>query len=180
MKRAAIYLSLALLFNGCGSSGKVETLADTLVRRTESQPPSNLFEADIDPFIDLDGMSEAGVKELFGMMNKADQRYRDSLYSGRKENEILYSRKMGANDEANLKLLGKIVQKFGWPRISVFGEEVAETAWLIIWHQRSKRHVLCQYFDLMERAVAAGEMNANMFEQIKEQVALLSSDQIVF
>lgn len=139
---------------------------------------SSLMYADIDPFIQVDNMTENQVIQLFSEMHQADQQYRDSLYNGRKENKASFSQKMGANDEANLKILNKIIQKYGWPKKSVFGEEAAETAWLIIWHHRDNRHILCKHFDLMEKAVGEGEMSAVAFQQIKEEVEKLSPDQI--
>lgn len=140
--------------------------------------PSSLMYADIDPFIQVDTMTGDEVTQLFSKMHQADQQFRDSLNRGRKEKETFFLQKMGANDEANLKILNKIIQQYGWPRKSVFGEEAAETAWLIIWHHRGSRHILCQHFDLMEKAARDGEMDASLFQQIKDEVPLLSPDQI--
>ncbi|MDR6809351.1 hypothetical protein J2Y45_000104 [Dyadobacter sp. BE34] len=140
--------------------------------------PSSLMYADIDPFIHVDDLTKNELIQLFAKMYQADQQYRDSLNNGRKENETFFLQKMRANDEANLKVLDNIIQKHGWPYKSVFGEEAADTAWLIIWHHRGKRSVLCRHFDLMEKAVNEGEMSASAFQQIKDQVELLSPDQI--
>jgi hypothetical protein len=139
---------------------------------------SYLIDADIDPFTSIDGLTKNELIQLFARMHQADQQYRDSLYGGRKEKEAFFSRKMRGNDEANLKILDNIIQRHGWPHKSVFGEEAALTAWLVIWHHRDKRSVLCRHFDLMEKAVAIGEMNAELFQQIKEEVELLSPDQV--
>ncbi len=140
--------------------------------------PSSLMYADIDPFIRVDTMTEDEVTQLFGKMHHADQQFRDSLNRGSKEKETFFLQKMRANDEANLKILNKIIQHYGWPPKSVFGETAAETAWLVIWHHRGSRYILCQHFDLMEKAVHEGEMNASLFQQIKDEVTLLSPDQI--
>lgn len=180
MKRAAIWISFVLLGNGCKPSGKEHTASDTPKQTAEVYATSRLLDADIDPFISMDGMTVEEVKQLFERMYKADQQYRDSLNAGRKENEAFYIRKMIANDEANLKILDKIVEKFGWPRISIFGKEAGETAWLIIWHHRGKRHILCRHFDLMEKVADENEMEPGFFEQIKDEVALLSPDQIPY
>ena len=140
--------------------------------------PSNLMYADIDPFIRVDDLTKSELMQLFAKMYHADQQYRDSLNNGRKENETFFLQKMRANDEANLKILDNIIQKHGWPYKSVFGEEAADTTWLVIWHHRGKRSVLCRHFDLMEKAVNEGEMSASAFQQIKDGVEKLSPDQI--
>lgn len=162
----------------CNSPRPAGTQAHSGEPAGQLSRPSSLMYADIDPFIQVDLLNKDEVIQLFSKMHKADQEYRDSLNNGRKENETTFLQKMGANDEANLKILDKIIRTHGWPKKSVFGEEAAETAWLIIWHHRGNRHILCQHFDLMEKAVNGGEMSASLFQQIKDQVEMLSPDQI--
>jgi len=176
--RLTIIVSILFLLACCNSPKSTHT--QTVSGETASQVSrkSDLMYADIDPFIEVESMTEKEIVKLFSKMQQVDQQYRDSLYNGRKENEAFFDQKMRANDEANLKILEKIIQKYGWPKKSVFGEEAAETAWLIIWHRRNNRHILCRYFDLMEKAVHDGEMRASGFQEIKSQVEKLSSDQI--
>ena len=178
--RRIMVIGMMLLLARCNSSKSAHTPAVANESSAALMAPSNLMYADIDPFIRVDGLTKNEVIQLFAKMNHADQQYRDSLYNGRKENEALFSQKMMANDEANLKILDNIIQKHGWPYKSVFGEEAAQTAWLVIWHHRDKRSVLCRHFDLMEKAVNEGEMSASAFQQIKDEVELLSPDQIEY
>ncbi|MEO6283251.1 MAG: hypothetical protein ABIN80_08200 [Dyadobacter sp.] len=180
MKIFRISLGIIFILNACNSAPKTVAVNDLPAKPVALQIPSNILYADIDPFISVKGMTTREVTTLFEQMLTADQQYRDSLNHGNKQNEALYLKKMVANDEANLKILDKIVQEFGWPEIDTFGAKAAETAWLIIWHQRGKRHILCKYFDLMESAVARKQMNAASFNQIKDTIEQLSPDQVVY
>ena len=133
-----------------------------------------------DSSISVDKMTLSEVKDLLKLMKQNDQQYRDSLYNGNKRNIDFYTQKITETDKVNLALLDKIIQKFGWPTISTFGNEGAETAFLIIWHHGSKRNILCKYFDLMEAAVKNKEMNQNCFKDIQERITQLSPDQIEY
>lgn len=173
-------IGMMLLLARCNSPKPAQAPAVAAESSAALKAPSYLIDADIDPFISIDGLRKDELIQLFARMHQADQQYRDSLYRGRKENEALFSRKMRGNDEANLKILDNIIQKHGWPYKSTFGEEAAQTAWLVVWHHRDKRSVLCRHFDLMEKAAHQGEMSASAFQQIKDQVELLSPDQIEY
>lgn len=176
--RLIIIISTMFLLVRCNSPKPPQSPPISGKPASKLSRPSGIMHADIDPFISVDDLTEQEVVQLFGEMHQADQQYRDSLFNGRKENEAHFLQKMGANDEANLKILNKIIQRHGWPKKSVFGEEAAETAWLITWHHRGSRRILCQHFDLMEKAAREGEMSATLFQQIKEEVEKLSPDQI--
>ena len=176
--RRIMVMSMVFLLARCNSPRPTHTATAAVESPAALKAPSSLMYADIDPFIRMDNLTKNEVTQLFAKMHDADQQYRDSLNNGRKENEAFFLRKMRANDEANLNILDKIVQKYGWPYQSLFGEAAAETAWLIIWHHRGNRHILCRHFDLMEKAVNEGEMSAALFQQVKDEVELLSPDQI--
>ena len=175
MRQVAI-ISIMFLLACCNSPRPTQTIAAE--SSAELKAPSNLMYADIDPFIRVDDLTTNELIRQFEKMHHADQQYRDSLKNGRKENEAFFLRKMGANDEANLKILDNIIRRHGWPQKSVLGQEAAHTAWLVIWHHRGKRSVLCRHFDVMEKALNAGEMSAALFQKIKDEVEKLSPDQI--
>ncbi|SEI89935.1 hypothetical protein SAMN05216327_104466 [Dyadobacter sp. SG02] len=176
--RGIVVISMMFLLAPCNSPRPTNVQAVAAESPAGLKAPSHLMYADIDPFVRTDDLTTKEVIQLFVKMRHADQQYRDSLNNGRKENETFFLRKMRANDDANLKILDNIIQKHGWPQKSVFGEEAAYTAWLVIWHHRGKRSVLCRHFDLMEKSVNAGEMSATLFQRIKDQVEMLSPDQI--
>ncbi|WAC11117.1 hypothetical protein [Dyadobacter pollutisoli] len=184
MKIAIAFIGVIFMVTSCISKSTNTSATDSSVKSVKPQARSYIMytdiEPDIDPFIEVKGITEKDIRHLFEKMLVADQQYRDSLYNGNKNNEAFYSKKISVNDEANLIILDKIVQEFGWPEISVFGAKAAETSWLIVWHQRGRRHILCKYFDLMESAVARKEMNAASFNHIKVAVEQLSPDQIAY
>jgi len=176
----SIFSILVLILWNCHSTSQknIETNTQNSIELTK-----NIFNqvgADINSSADVERMNVIEVKNLLKRMVRADQQYRDSLYNGNKENEAFYWKKIKVNDEANLTLLDKIVQYHGWPGISKFGEDGANTAWLIIWHHRGKRNILCRYYNLMEEAVKNKEMHSNALKSIDKEIALLSPDQIEY
>ncbi|PSL20290.1 hypothetical protein [Dyadobacter jiangsuensis] len=178
--RQVLVISTMFLLASCNAPKPTHTPTAATESPAALKVPSNLMYADIDPFVQVEDLTKNELILLFSKMHHADQQYRDSLYNGRKENEAFFSKKMQANDEANLKILDNIIQKHGWPYKSVLGEEAAQTAWLVIWHHRGKRSVLCRHFDVMEKAVDEGEMSVSAFQQIKDEVEKLSPDQIEY
>jgi hypothetical protein len=176
--RTIVFISMMFLLARCNSPRPTHTQTAATESSAGLKAPSNLMYADIDPFIRVDDLTTNEVIQLFAKMQHADQQYRDSLNNGRKGNEAFFLRKIGANDEANLKILDNIISRHGWPHKSVFGEEAANTAWLVIWHHRGTRSVLCRHFELMEKAVNAGEMSAALFQKVNNEVEMLSPDQI--
>lgn len=104
-------------------------------------------------------------------MYEVDQRYRDSLQNqNRPERRRFYTQRMGACDAANRTLLDKIIEEVGWPTISQFGKKGADAAWLVVWHQRSDKHYLAKYLDLMQQAAEKKEMDSTNFAWVKERV----------
>ena len=141
----------------------------------ESKSVSLLMDADIDPFVSIEDMSVDEVKVLLDKMYQADQQYRDSLQNGNPEREDYYGKKMAANDQANRKLLNKIIEKYGWPGIAQFGEAGAQTAWYVAWHQRSSEPTMAYYLKFMEEANRKHDMNQEQFLLVKNQLANLRS-----
>lgn len=141
----------------------------------ESKSVSVLMDADIDPFVSIQDMSVTEVKELLDKMYTADQQYRDSLYNGNPDRKDYYGKKMMANDQANQKLLNKIIDKYGWPGITQFGEAGSEAAWYVAWHQRSSEHSMAYYLKFMEEANRRHDMNQEQFLLVKNQLTHLRS-----
>ncbi|QRR02723.1 hypothetical protein [Dyadobacter sandarakinus] len=173
-----VIMHSVLLLAGCNAPNPTHTVVGEIEQPVQPATSSAWMYTDLDPFVQIDGMTSNQLIGLFGKMHHADQKWRDSLHSGKSENEKLFLQKMHANDEVNLKILNRVIKKYGWPKKSSLGEEAAETAWLIIWHHRSNRHILCRHFDEMEKEARAGEMSAALFQQIKDQIDILSPDQI--
>lgn len=131
------------------------------------------MDADIDPFVSVDAMTVDRVKVLLNKMYKADQQYRDSLQNGNPDRMDYYGKKMAANDQANCKLLNRIIEKYGWPGIAQFGEAGAQTAWYVAWHQRSSEPAMAYYLKFMEEANRRHDMHQEHFMLVKNQLANL-------
>lgn len=170
---------LTLIFWNCNSKSDKRIETKRLNRFEFTKNLFNQVGPDINASVDVERMNVKEIKNLLRLMITADQLYRDSLYTNKK-NEAFYWKKLKANDEANLKLLDKIIQYHGWPGLSKFGEEGATAAWLVIWHHRGRRHILCRYYNLMEEAVRNKEMHPIALKNIDREIALLSPDQIEF
>ena len=138
MKNFPVLLLVILCLWNCNQADQKLDYNDSIEVFKVLKAPSQLMYADIDPFISVDNMSVNEVKGLLRKILEADQQYRDSLNNGNQNHLEFYRKKIAGNDEANLLILDKIIQKFGWPGIALFGEERANTAWLIIWHHRDK------------------------------------------
>ena len=175
-----IFSILTLIFWNCNSKSEKRIETKPINSADLTKILFNQVGADISASVDVERMNVNEVKDLLKLMITADQQYRDSLYNGNKKNEAFYWKKLKANDEANLKLLDKIIQYHGWPGISKFGEEGASTAWLVVWHHRGRRHILCRYYNLMEEAVRNKEMHPIALKNIDREIALLSPDQIEY
>ena len=173
---AAILVIAIALLSCKADDNKQEPTAG--IYQTTSAAPSYYTFPDIDPFMSVSQMTNEDIRRLLAQMHVADQQYRDSIQNMRnKDRERFYGAKMHANDKANLKLLDKIISNFGWPGIDTFGKDAAETAWLVIWHHRENREVLCRHFDLMQQAVAKGQMNKHFFDLIQERILTLPVEQ---
>ncbi|MPR32416.1 hypothetical protein [Salmonirosea aquatica] len=141
----------------------------------EYEPASVLMDADIDPFVAVEAMSIDEVKVLLGHMYQADQQYRDSLYNGNPDRKDYYWKKIYGNDQANKKLLNKILDKYGWPCIAKFGEAGSEAAWYVAWHQRDSERSMATYLKYMEEADRRHDMKHEQYLLVKNQLANLRS-----
>jgi hypothetical protein len=141
----------------------------------EFRSKSVLMDADIDPFVAVQNMSVPEVKVLLDKMYQADQQYRDSLYNGNPDRKDYYGKKMMANDQANHKLLNKIMDQYGWPDRQRFGEAGSEAAWYVAWHQRGSERSMAYYLKFMEEANRRQGINEEQFLLVKNQLANLRS-----
>ncbi|GAB2768006.1 hypothetical protein GCM10027275_08110 [Rhabdobacter roseus] len=131
----------------------------------------SIIKADIDPYRPVKGKSRAEIKDLLKDMFEADQRWRDSLHTRHQpERNAFYQNKMVATDAANRILLDRIIEEFGWPTLSAFGEEGVEAAWYILWHHRDDRTYLTKYLDQLQQAAAQKEIPYNHYLTVKEWV----------
>ena len=81
-----------------------------------------------------------------------------------KEQEIL--------DKENQLALDTFIQKFGWPRISIFGEDVARIAWLIAQH--ADKNLTFQYkcLNLMKKLFRYNEIALGNYAYLIDRVLI--------
>ena len=171
-----IFLSLLLIISCKEKQGEKKPVTGSSENIwAQSKPVLVLMDADIDPFVSVQNMSVDEVKVLLSQMHQADQQYRDSLYNGNPGRKDYYEKKIAGNDQANKRLLDKIIQKYGWPGIAQFGKRGSDAAWYVAWHQRSSEHSMAYYLKFMEEANRKQDMHQEHFMLVKNQLALLRS-----
>jgi hypothetical protein len=163
--QASMFVSAdALAQSGAGSNGKSAPVDWFGGRPGEAQ-------ADIDSSIKVSRYSLVQVRQLLSKMEMVDQSYRDSLISvpSTDKRYTRYAAKIQANDKANQAILDKIVAFRGWPKLSEFGNDGVDAAWLIVWH--AKRPYQERYFPLIEKAHHSGEIPDSHFTTLKKKLA---------
>jgi len=175
MKRFLMLLLLLVISCQEKESVQQKMTDDVETVWADFKPTSTLIDADIDPFISVGKMTVDEIKVLLNKMYQADQQYRDSLYNGNPDRKDYYWKKISGNDQANKKLLDKIIGKYGWPGIAQFGESGSEAAWYVAWHHRGSERSMATYLKYMEEADRKKDMDHQQFLLVKKQLANLRS-----
>ncbi len=111
------------------------------------------------------------LKSQLHTVRTSDQEIRELCYgniSGKRREELnakydvdfqnnykLSSKKMDQIDRNNLRIIKKIIEQFGYPKINVVDTPLNETVWLIIQHNPNE---LEKYMPLLEKAGKAGDI----------------------
>jgi hypothetical protein len=80
--------------------------------------------------------------------------------------------KVGKIDEANTKWLRNVVDKHGWPTVTMVGKDGAQAAWLLVQHADKDRKFQRQCLDLMKDLLAKGEADKKNFAYLTDRVLL--------
>jgi hypothetical protein len=104
-------------------------------------------------------------------------RRRDTDQAGRaefnsKDPEEL--RRLMEVDDDNAAWLSSVIDKVGWPRRSLVGEEGSHAAWLLAQHSDRYPDVQGRCLKLLEQAVVAGEASAGDLAHLTDRVLLAS------
>ncbi|NBE94603.1 hypothetical protein FE391_16475 [Nonomuraea sp. KC401] len=70
----------------------------------------------------------------------------------------------------NADRLTEIMDQYGWPTVTLVGEEGARRAWLVAQHADRQLDVQRRALRLMEEAVAAGEADPGMLAMLRDRV----------
>jgi hypothetical protein len=76
--------------------------------------------------------------------------------------------------------LEKIVETFGWPKISLVGEEGADAAWLILQHSISRPDFMKSCFPLFESAVQENEASIKHLACLTDGIRYFSREPQVY
>lgn len=98
-------------------------------------------------------MDQGLADELVGMMAE-DQRMLHQLFDSGELPSDSYHPRMKALHEKNALRLKEMIGSYGWPGISLVGEEGAKAAWLVVQHSVSDPEFMAQCVGLFEEAVA--------------------------
>lgn len=110
-------------------------------------------------------------------MVKRDQKIRNEFNEASKKNPNgIYLRylalKMGFIDLWNTHNLKKIINKWGWPKISVFGADADQNAWLLIQHADHSVDFQKQCLLLIEALVLENETKRSNAAYLSDRVAV--------
>jgi hypothetical protein len=73
-------------------------------------------------------------------------------------------------DEANTMWLNDLVDRRGWPGVSLAGEDGAQAAWLFAQHADRHPDLQRKFLDLLREAVAAGEASRRSLAYLEDRV----------
>ena len=104
-------------------------------------------------------------------MSKADQELRQALIVAELErpNKELLTR-MAAVDSTNTARMKQIIQEYGWPGISMVGEDGATAAFLIVQHADHDPAFQKQALSLLRAAYEAGETSGEHLALLTDRV----------
>lgn len=113
-------------------------------------------------------------KELLDMQ-KADENIRiyiDNEVKKLKEPSQKLWEEVAEVDFENTSKLFDIVEKYGWPTISLVGEDGSKAAWLIIQHAGHKPEFQEYCLELIERNMLIGEVDKRNYVYLKDRILM--------
>jgi len=127
-----------------------------------------------------DASHQALRRELI-RMRKEDQKHRDAMLALMKrlaepdnrqvmKKLVAVGEKQAAIDKKLLKRLEEIIQKYGWPTISMVGAEASEVAFLIIQHADLSYQK--KYFPLLKQAAAKKEARPDHVAMMEDRMLM--------
>lgn len=102
-------------------------------------------------------MDQTIADELIVMM-KEDQQMLQWLFDSGELPSTSYHPRMKALHERNASRLKEIISSYGWPGITLVGDEAAKAAWLVAQHSVSDPEFMAECVGLLEGAVARKEV----------------------
>lgn len=107
-------------------------------------------------------------------MMKEDQQMLQWLFDSGELPSTSYHPRMKALHERNASRLKEIISSYGWPGITLVGEEAAKAAWLVAQHSVSDPEFMAECVGLLEGAVARKEVAGWQLAFLQDRVRMLS------
>lgn len=118
-------------------------------------------------------MNQNIADELVRMMNE-DQQALQQLFDLGELPSGSYHPRMKTLHEQNASRLKEIISSYGWPGISLVGEEAAKAAWLVAQHAVSDPEFMTKCVDLLKGAAAVGDVAGWQLAFLQDRVRTLS------
>lgn len=115
-------------------------------------------------------MNETLRADLLGMA-EYDQQVRTELAE---TGELFegYNARMAAVHDSNAQELERIVGQFGWPGVSLVGDDGAEAAWLILQHAIGKPKLQRRCLPLLKQAAELDEIPASQVAYLEDRICV--------
>jgi len=116
-------------------------------------------------------MNDALSKELISMANE-DSATRERLVESGEFKENEYHPVMRSVHEKNNERIEQIIAEYGWPGITLVGEEGANAAWFLVQHAVLEPEFQERCVGLLSAAVAAGEAKGFHLAMLHDRVLI--------
>lgn len=116
------------------------------------------------------------VRLELAQMVAIDQSFRKAMgekrWSQAQRDELvaLYEKKLGAIDAQHTARLKTLIAKYGWLKSSIFGEDAAHDAWLLIQHADRDREFQKQMLPKIEAAARVGDADLQSAAYLADRV----------
>lgn len=124
-------------------------------------------------------VTNPALREELLEMSRVDQEARTRDFKGLEENKQMAA-DMQRIDAANTLRLHEIVEEFGWPTISMVGEDGAKAAWLLIQHADHDVDFQAKCLGLMEELIASGGVRKKDVAYLTDRVLLNQGKEQIF
>lgn len=118
-------------------------------------------------------MDEKLRKELLSMREE-DQRVLQELIDNGELGGVEYHPRMMAVHEKNNDRIREIINKHGWPGISIVGKDGSEAAWLVVQHAVLDAEFMKSCLPMIKEAVSLGEAEGWCFAYLQDRVLTMA------
>ena len=118
-------------------------------------------------------------KELLAMKD-SDQALLKKLIDSGEINEERYHPKMKALHKKNNLRIKKIIEEYGWPTISLVGEDGSKAAWLIVQHAILDKVFMLHCLELLQSAIDQNDAEGWCFAYLKDRTLTMNNQPQIY